>query len=69
MEPLGSHALVTALARETRVVVQAPPETVLDPGTRIGLSMLPEHTYFLDAETSEVSRHRERISLQVPAQN
>jgi sn-glycerol 3-phosphate transport system ATP-binding protein len=53
VEPLGSHALITALVERTRVIVAAPPGTELAPGTRIGLQMPPGHTYFFDAETGE----------------
>ena len=45
-EPLGSHVLVNALvevptARPTSVIVQAPPDTVLDAGTAVGLKLTP----------------------------
>jgi sn-glycerol 3-phosphate transport system ATP-binding protein len=64
VEPLGSHALVTALVDEdTRVIVQAPAGTALEPGTRIGLSLPPERTYFFDAVTGDAQRSRERITL------
>ncbi|KAA0099964.1 sn-glycerol-3-phosphate ABC transporter ATP-binding protein UgpC [Mycolicibacterium sp. P1-18] len=64
VEPLGSHALVTAIvAEDTRVVVQAPAATLLDPGTRVGLAMPPERTYFFDAVTGDAHRSRERIAL------
>jgi sn-glycerol 3-phosphate transport system ATP-binding protein len=73
VEPLGSHVLVTALvdrgddvagaSAETRVIVQAPAGTELESGDRIGLAMPPERTYFFDAETGDVRRSRERISL------
>jgi sn-glycerol 3-phosphate transport system ATP-binding protein len=61
--------LVTALldggaeAKETRVIVQAAPGTALDSGTRVGLAMPPERTYFFDAETGDVRNSRQRISL------
>ncbi|MGV9799298.1 ABC transporter ATP-binding protein [Mycobacterium sp. NPDC003449] len=59
VEPLGSHVLVTALvdadadteAEPTRVIVQAPADTELDSGARIGLVMPPDRTYFFDADT------------------
>jgi sn-glycerol 3-phosphate transport system ATP-binding protein len=73
-EPLGSHVLVTALVdvhdddspsapKEARVVIQAPAGTDVDPGTRIGLDMPPERTYFFDADTGDVRASRERIAL------
>ena len=62
VEPLGSHVLVTALVdvhdddstsgpKEARVIIQAPAGTDFDSGTRIGLEMPPERTYFFDADT------------------
>ncbi|GFG52359.1 glycerol-3-phosphate ABC transporter ATP-binding protein [Mycolicibacterium agri] len=67
VEPLGSHVLVTALVSvgddSTRVVIQAPAGTDFETGTRIGLEMPPERTYFFDAETGKVRPSRERISL------
>jgi sn-glycerol 3-phosphate transport system ATP-binding protein len=74
VEPLGSHVLVTALvdarqgelpdaSAQARVIVQAPAGTELESGTRIGLVMPPERTYFFDAATGDVRRSRERISL------
>jgi len=64
VEPLGSHALVTTIvAEDTRVIVQAPATTLLDPGTRVGLSMPPERTYYFDAVTGDAHRSRERIAL------
>ena len=74
VEPLGSHVLVTALvevqdeaaaspAAQTRVIVQAPAGTDFDPGTRIGLEIPSERTYFFDADTGRIRRDRERISL------
>jgi sn-glycerol 3-phosphate transport system ATP-binding protein len=43
--------------------VQAPAATLLDPGTRVGLAMPPERTYFFDADTGDVRANRERIAL------
>ena len=74
IEPLGSHVLVTALvdvrdeelpgeSAELRVIVQAPAGTELESGTRIGLVLPPERTYFFDAETGDARSSRERISL------
>jgi sn-glycerol 3-phosphate transport system ATP-binding protein len=74
VEPLGSHVLVTALvdvrdeelpgeSAELRVIVQAPAGTELESGTRIGLVLPPERTYFFDAETGDARSSRERISL------
>jgi sn-glycerol 3-phosphate transport system ATP-binding protein len=64
VEPLGSHALVTAIVDdETRVIVHAPAGTQLDPGTRVGLALPPERTYFFDAVTGDAHRSRERITL------
>jgi sn-glycerol 3-phosphate transport system ATP-binding protein len=72
-EPLGSHVLVTALvdvhddaataATERRVIIQTPAGTDFDSGTRIGLEMPQERTYFFDAETGNVRNSRERIAL------
>lgn len=52
VEPLGSHALVTTVVdgTDTRVIVQAPAATDLDAGTRVGLTLPPEHTYLFDAD-------------------
>ncbi len=66
IEPLGSHVLVTAFVDETRVIVHAPAGTELEPGTRIGLAMPPERTYFFDAETGSARRSLERITLSDP---
>jgi sn-glycerol 3-phosphate transport system ATP-binding protein len=44
---------------QTRVIVQAPAGTVLESGTRIGLAMPPERTYFFDAETGQAQRSRQ----------
>ena len=68
VEPLGSHVLVTALvdtggAQATRVIVHAPAGTDLPPGTRIGLELPAERTYFFDAETGNARRSREPITL------
>jgi sn-glycerol 3-phosphate transport system ATP-binding protein len=73
IEPLGSHVLVTALVEpsavapdapaQTRVIVQAPPGTDLDAGTRIGLEMAAERTYFFDADTGEALQSRESIAV------
>jgi sn-glycerol 3-phosphate transport system ATP-binding protein len=67
-EPLGSHVLVNALvevpeATRARVVVHAPPDTVLYAGTPVGLKLTPEKTYLFDAETGSAQLARERISL------
>jgi sn-glycerol 3-phosphate transport system ATP-binding protein len=67
-EPLGSHVLVNALVEASdtasaRVVVQAPPDTVLNPGTRVGLKLKPDKTYLFDAVTGSAQLSRERISL------
>ncbi|KAA0111631.1 ABC transporter ATP-binding protein [Mycolicibacterium sp. P9-22] len=62
VEPLGSHALVTALVDAApdgtasatgghRVVVQAPAGTDLASGARIGIMLPAQRTYFFDAET------------------
>ncbi len=68
VEPLGSHVLVTALvdvagAAPTRAVVQAPAGTDYDAGTRIGLELTPERTYFFDADTGAARASREHVSL------
>jgi sn-glycerol 3-phosphate transport system ATP-binding protein len=73
-EPLGSHVLVTALVdvhdddsssapKEARVIIQAPAGTDFAAGTRIGLEMPPERTYFFDADTGDVRVSRERVAL------
>ncbi|MDH6195374.1 sn-glycerol 3-phosphate transport system ATP-binding protein [Mycobacterium frederiksbergense] len=55
VEPLGSHVLITAVVdtspAQTRLVVQAPPGTMLESGTRVGVAMDPERTYFFDVDT------------------
>jgi len=70
IEPLGSHVLVTALvdvsddgATPARVIVHAPAGTDYAAGTRIGLEIPSERTYFFDARTGDIRRDRERISL------
>jgi sn-glycerol 3-phosphate transport system ATP-binding protein len=73
VEPLGSHVLVTAVldgkddsfpeSGRTRVIAQAPAGIALESGTRIGLAIAPQRTYFFDAETGDARRSRERISL------
>jgi sn-glycerol 3-phosphate transport system ATP-binding protein len=45
------------------VIVHAPAGTQLDPGTRVGLVLPPERTYFFDAVTGDAHRSRERITL------
>jgi sn-glycerol 3-phosphate transport system ATP-binding protein len=75
-EPLGSHVLVTALVEtrdadlpdtpeQARVIVQAPADIELASGTRIGLVMPPERTYFFDARTGDARRGRVRSSAGV----
>jgi len=68
VEPLGSHVLVTALVEirdgeTSRMIVHAPAGTDLAAGTRIGLELPPERTYFFDADTGAVRPSRERITL------
>jgi sn-glycerol 3-phosphate transport system ATP-binding protein len=68
VEPLGSHVLVTALvesgdAAAARVIVHAPAGTDLPAGSRIGLELAPERTYFFDADTGNARPTRERITL------
>ena len=68
VEPLGSHVLVTALVdvaseAPTRVVIQGPAGTDYEPGTKIGLELAPEKTYFFDADTGDVRTSREHASL------
>ena len=68
VEPLGSHVLVTALvdsadAETSRVIVHAPAGTDLPAGSRIGLELPPERTYFFDADTGNARPSRERITL------
>ncbi|MDZ7884823.1 MAG: sn-glycerol-3-phosphate ABC transporter ATP-binding protein UgpC [Mycobacterium sp.] len=69
VEPLGSHALVTALvntgaggaptaSREHRVIVHAPAGTDLASGARIGITVARERTYFFDAESGKAIRER-----------
>ena len=45
------------------MIVQAPAGTDYAPGTAIGLALLPQHTYFFDAETGGAQLHRERLTL------
>jgi sn-glycerol 3-phosphate transport system ATP-binding protein len=69
VEPLGSHVLVTAiLADETRVIAQAPPGIAWESGTRIGLALPPERTYFFDADTGAArpGRQSDRLSAAGP---
>ncbi|SBS70366.1 glycerol-3-phosphate transporter subunit; ATP-binding component of ABC superfamily [uncultured Mycobacterium sp.] len=68
VEPLGSHVLVTALvdsgdAETSRVIVHAPAGTDLPAGSRIGLELPPERTYFFDADTGNARPSRERVRL------
>ena len=68
VEPLGSHVLVTALVEHsagqtTRVIVHAPAGADYPAGSRIGLALPPEQTYFFDAETGNVRPSHERITL------
>jgi sn-glycerol 3-phosphate transport system ATP-binding protein len=68
VEPLGSHVLVTALVdgqdgSTARVVIQGPAGTDYESGTRIGLELAPQRTYFFEAETGDVRPSREHISL------
>jgi sn-glycerol 3-phosphate transport system ATP-binding protein len=48
---------------QTRVVLQASAETMLEPGTRIGVTFTRERTYLFDVETGAAQRSRERITL------
>lgn len=68
VEPLGSHVLVTALVESkdvgtARVIVHAPAGTDLPAGSRIGLELPPERTYFFDADTGNARPSRERVTL------
>jgi len=63
VEPLGSHALVTALVGETRVMVHAPAGTDLPAGATIGLVLPPERTYYFDASTGESRHSRQPVRL------
>ena len=69
VEPLGSHALVTALVNaptvgtpptvgEHRVIVHAPAGTDLVSGARIGITLPRRRTYFFDAESGKAIRER-----------
>jgi sn-glycerol 3-phosphate transport system ATP-binding protein len=69
-EPLGSHVLVHVLVdaagspdgdATTRVIVQAPPTTVFDPGAAVGLTVSPAKTYLFDAETGAADRSPQRV--------
>lgn len=53
----------TSGADSARVIVHAPAGTDLPAGTRIGLEMPPERTYFFDADTGSARRNREHIAL------
>jgi sn-glycerol 3-phosphate transport system ATP-binding protein len=60
--------LVTALidsgdAETSRVIVHAPAGTDLPAGSRIGLELPPERTYFFDADTGNARPSRERVRL------
>ncbi|CAN5701483.1 sn-glycerol-3-phosphate ABC transporter ATP-binding protein UgpC [soil metagenome] len=67
-EPLGSHVLVNALVdvqgpEPIRVIAQASPETMFDPGTVVGLKLRADRTYLFDAVTGSAQRERQRISV------
>ncbi len=67
-EPLGSHVLVNALVdvqggSPARVIAEAAPDTMLAPGTTVGLKLRADRTYLFDAETGSAQRARERISV------
>ncbi|WP_111510439.1 ABC transporter ATP-binding protein [Mycobacterium kyogaense] len=56
VEPLGSHALVTAVVdtpEPTRVIAQAPAGASYDAGAPIGVIVSREKTYLFDAETGK----------------
>ena len=56
VEPLGSHALVTAVVdtpEPTRVIAQAPAGASWDAGAQIGLIVPREKTYLFDAVTGK----------------
>lgn len=56
VEPLGSHALVTAVVdtpEPTRVIAQAPAGSSWDAGAPIGLIVPREKTYLFDAATGK----------------
>ena len=61
VEPLGSHALVTTLVGTTRVIVQAPAATELEPGTQVWLALPPERTYFFDEDTGDALPSPDRL--------
>ncbi len=59
VEPLGSHALVTAVVdtpEPTRVIAQATAGSSWDAGASIGLIVPPEKTYLFDSETGRALR-------------
>jgi sn-glycerol 3-phosphate transport system ATP-binding protein len=67
-EPLGSHVLVNALVEQPgsergRIIVQAPPETLPEPGTEVGLKLSSQKIYLFNAETGSAQLTREHISL------
>ncbi|OBF38050.1 glycerol-3-phosphate ABC transporter ATP-binding protein [Mycobacterium sp. ACS1612] len=67
VEPLGSHALVTAQVKvsgdgvlstteQVPVIVNAPAGTELANGAQVGLALPQDRTYFFDAETGDARR-------------
>ena len=52
-EPLGSHALITALVGRTAVKVQAPIDTHVAPGDELRLGLDPAHIRWMDQATGE----------------
>ena len=64
VEPLGSHALVTAIvAPDTRVIAHADAGADFESGTRIWLELPPGRTFFFDSDTGSAERTRERVTL------
>jgi sn-glycerol 3-phosphate transport system ATP-binding protein len=71
-EPLGSHVLMHVLVDAgqgapdggppTPMIVQAPPGTVFDSGSRIGLTVAPGKLYLFDSETGAADPAPHRVA-------
>jgi multiple sugar transport system ATP-binding protein len=53
VEPLGSHALITALIGKTPVKVQAPVDSAVKPDEPVGLGLDADRVRWMNAETGE----------------
>jgi hypothetical protein len=45
------------------MIAQASPETMLDPGTIVGLKLRADRTYLFDPVTGSAQRERQRIAV------